>query len=99
MTNLMAPGRFYSPDDHVVLEVDIEDCPVADVPLTLEIFDMVNLVLLNDYLTVLKVYNNSRSPSGWMINQPRHYSMPVLSPSIEKPMAPSNFSESQLFNV
>ena len=55
MTNPMAPGRFYHPDDHVVLEVDIEDCPVADVPLT-EIFDTLNSVLLNDYLTVLKTY-------------------------------------------
>jgi hypothetical protein len=56
MTDLMAPGRIYHrPDDHVVMEVDIEDCPVADVPLT-EIFDTVNSVLLNDYLTVLKTY-------------------------------------------
>ena len=55
MTDPMAPGRFYHPDDHVVLEVDIEDCPVADVPLT-EIFDTVNAVLLNDYLTELKTY-------------------------------------------
>ena len=55
MTDPMAPGRFYHPDDHVVLEVDIEDCPVADVPLT-EIFDTLNSVLLNDYLTVLKTY-------------------------------------------
>jgi hypothetical protein len=55
MTELTAPGRSYHPDDHVVIEVDIEDCPVADVPLT-EIFDTVNLVLVNAYLDVLKMY-------------------------------------------
>ena len=55
MTDLTAPGRLYHPDDHVVMEVDIEDCPVADVPLT-EIFDTVNSVLIDDYLVVLKTY-------------------------------------------
>ena len=44
MTDLMAPGRLYHPDDHVIMEVYIEDCPVADVPLT-EIFDTTNSVL------------------------------------------------------
>ncbi len=55
MTDLMAPGRFYHPDDHVIMEVDIEDCPVADVPLT-EIFDTANSLLINDYISVLKTY-------------------------------------------
>ncbi|KAI2493041.1 hypothetical protein MHU86_21515 [Fragilaria crotonensis] len=55
MTDLTAPGRLYHPDDHVVMEVDIEDCPVADVPLT-EIFDTVNSVLIDDYLVVLRTY-------------------------------------------
>jgi hypothetical protein len=35
--------------------VDIEDCPVADVPLT-EIYDTENSVLIDDYLSVLKTY-------------------------------------------
>ncbi|KAI2507337.1 hypothetical protein MHU86_7057 [Fragilaria crotonensis] len=55
MTDLTAPRRMYHPDDHVVMEVDIEDCLVADVPLT-EIFDTANLVLIDDYLPVLKTY-------------------------------------------
>lgn len=55
MTDLMAPGRFYHPDDHVIMEVDIEDCPVADVPLT-EIFDTANSLLIDDYISVLKTY-------------------------------------------
>ena len=55
MTDAMAPGRLYHPDDHVVMVVDIEDCPVADVPLT-EIFNTENSTLLDDYLSVLKTY-------------------------------------------
>jgi hypothetical protein len=55
MTDVMAPGTFYHPDDHVVIVVDIEDCPVADVPLT-EIYDTVNSVLIDDYHSVLKTY-------------------------------------------
>jgi hypothetical protein len=37
------------------MEVDIEDCPVADVPLT-EIYDTKNSALLDAYLNVLKTY-------------------------------------------
>jgi len=55
MTEVMAPGRLYHPDDHVVMEVDIEDCPVADVPLT-EIYDIENSTLIDAYLTALKTY-------------------------------------------
>ena len=55
MTDVMAPGRLYRPDDHVVMVVDIEDCPVADVPLT-EIYDIENSVLVDSYLSVLKTY-------------------------------------------
>ena len=55
MTEMTAPGRLYHPDDHVVMVVDIEDCPVADVPLT-EIYNTENSTLLDDYLTVLKTY-------------------------------------------
>ena len=55
MTEVMAPGRLYHPDDHVVMVVDIEDCPVADVPLT-EIYDIENSVLIDSYLSVLKTY-------------------------------------------
>jgi hypothetical protein len=55
MTDVVAPGRFYHPDDHVVMEVDIDDCPVADVPLT-EIYDTENSTLIDAYLNVLKTY-------------------------------------------
>ncbi len=46
----MAPGRLYHPDYHVVMEVDIEDCPVADVPLT-EIYDIENSTLIDVMIT------------------------------------------------
>ena len=44
MTDAIVPGRLHHPDNHVVMEVDIEDCPVADVPLT-EIYDTKNSTL------------------------------------------------------
>ena len=55
MVDTMAPGRLYHPDDHIVMVVDIEDCPVADVPLT-EIYDTGNATLIDEYLSVLKRY-------------------------------------------
>ena len=55
MVDTMAPGRLHHPDDHIVMVVDIEDCPVADVPLT-EIYDTGNTTLIDHYLSVLKRY-------------------------------------------
>ena len=55
MVDTMTPGRLYHPDDHIVMVVDIEDCPVADVQLT-EIYDTENATLIDDYLAVLKRY-------------------------------------------
>ncbi|KAI2501854.1 hypothetical protein MHU86_12619 [Fragilaria crotonensis] len=51
----MSPHRSGNHTPLLTTQVDIEDCPVADVPLT-EIYDTGNATLIDDYLSVLKRY-------------------------------------------
>ncbi len=82
------------------MEVDIEDCPVADVPLT-EIFDTVNSVLINDYLVVLKMYiaQQLEDTIFLMTNQPLHCLTPVLPHSIGMRTVLFSPCENRLCNV
>ena len=93
MTDVMAPGRLYHPDDHVVMVVDIEDCPVADVPLT-EIYDS-HRKFGSDRRLPLCV-ENIHCPANrryHLVGQSVHYSTIrclVLRPSIERLMVRYN---------
>jgi hypothetical protein len=42
-------------DDFVILNVDIDDCPIAELPLT-EIYDVTSLLLNDNYLETLRTY-------------------------------------------
>ncbi len=53
---MSSPGEIvHHVDDFVETTVDIEDCPLAELPLT-EIFDVNNLTINDDYLATLRRY-------------------------------------------
>ncbi|KAI2500623.1 hypothetical protein MHU86_13844 [Fragilaria crotonensis] len=42
-------------DDFIILNVDIDDCPIAELPLT-EIYDVTSSLLKDNYLETLRTY-------------------------------------------
>jgi hypothetical protein len=52
---MSALGKFCHRDDCVVITLDIEDCPLVEIPLS-EVYDIVTSSLVGDYLNVLQDY-------------------------------------------
>jgi hypothetical protein len=66
MTN---PGESHHPDDFISLTVDIESCPIAELPLT-EIFDIVSSTIKDDYLAVFCEYITQQlEDTSWLDDQ------------------------------
>ncbi|KAI2502136.1 hypothetical protein MHU86_12366 [Fragilaria crotonensis] len=56
-------------DDFVILTVDIDDCPIAELPLT-EIYDVTSSHLKNDYLDTLRAYITQQlKDTTWLEDQ------------------------------
>jgi hypothetical protein len=56
-------------DDFVTLTVDIDDCPIAELPLT-EIYDVSTSLLKNDYLDTLRAYITQQlEDTAWLEDQ------------------------------
>ena len=61
--------ELHHPDDFVVVTVDIEDCPLAELPLA-EIFDATTYTLNADYLTTLREYITQQlEDTSWFDDQ------------------------------
>jgi hypothetical protein len=56
-------------DDFVILTVDIDDCPIAELPLT-EIYDVTTSLLKDDYLDTLRTYVTQQlEDTTWLEDQ------------------------------
>jgi Reverse transcriptase (RNA-dependent DNA polymerase)/GAG-pre-integrase domain len=56
-------------DDFVEMTVDIDDCPLAELPLT-EIYNVATLSLNDDYLTILRTYIEQQlDDTSWLDDQ------------------------------
>ena len=56
-------------DDFVILTVDIDDCPIAELPLT-EIYDVTTSLLKDDYLDTLRKYITQQlEDTAWLEDQ------------------------------
>ncbi|KAI2501346.1 retrotransposon [Fragilaria crotonensis] len=56
-------------DDFVILTVDIDDCPIAELPLT-EIYDVTSSLLKDDYLDTLRAYITQQlEDTTWLEDQ------------------------------
>ncbi|KAI2512050.1 hypothetical protein MHU86_2338 [Fragilaria crotonensis] len=56
-------------DDFVILTVDIDDCPIAELPLT-EIYDVSTSLLKDDYLDTLRKYITQQlEDTAWLEDQ------------------------------
>jgi len=56
-------------DDFVILTVDIDDCPIAELPLT-EIYDVTTSLLKDDYLDTLRTYITQQlEDTTWLEDQ------------------------------
>ena len=61
--------ELHHPDDFVVVTVDIEDCPLAELPLA-EIFDVTTSTLNIDYLVTLREYITQQlEDTSWLDDQ------------------------------
>ena len=66
---MLAPGESHHPDDIVILNVDIDDCPIAELPLT-EIYDADASRLKDDYLVTLRNYVTQQlEDTTWLEDQ------------------------------
>ena len=52
---MSASLEFYHCNDYVAITIDIEDCPVVELPLT-ELFDIANATVVDNYLDVVQDY-------------------------------------------
>ena len=48
-------GEIQHPNDYVMITVDIDDCPLVEVPPS-ELFDIATSTVIEDYLNVLQAY-------------------------------------------
>jgi hypothetical protein len=68
---MMAPREFYHADDHVVITVDIEDCPLVEFPLV-DLFDIVTSTVVDNYLEVVQDYvTQVLEDTTWLDKQTR----------------------------
>ena len=66
---MSVPGESHHPDDIVILHVDIDDCPIAEIPLT-EIYDIDVSRLKDDYLATLRNYVTQQlEDTTWLEDQ------------------------------
>ena len=66
---MSSPEEYSHPDDIVILTVDIENCPIVEIPLT-ELYNVTSEHLKDDYLVILRHYVTQQlEDTTWLEDQ------------------------------